>query len=674
MARRYPLAALWLVVACTGREVPGEVALTVGARAGSGIDLAKATWEPAAAVRRVERADGALTLVLDPGAIPAAMAIRAPGACPASVKLEGAAPGERRKAELAPWIDVGEDRAQVGFDTAFEVEVKPGCREAVAGRIKWRVVEGKALPEMREEKNGFRLRGRTAKLAEARPDSHPLPWGIVPLSPATRGAVTLEATWEGVGPTVTRTLHIAAAARAGGIPSIAVGQRVLLGGAGWSVAEHPPAGRAQVAPGEVSSFMPDAGGRWVLSDGAGNQLALRAGRHAETPLDCGRSECHAAAAAGAANTRMTTVLADGLRGTKGEHHDAGCAIPCHAVGEPGLHDGGFADIARELGAVLPTPGPEAWDALPRPLRRLGGVGCTACHGPGAIPERAARWTILRSDVCATCHDAPPRYGHVAAWRASRMARSDADPATRRTAKCASCHTTAGFLDAIGVRPTSMSDGGPDEPRGIGCAACHAPHSPDPLPTLVRRVPPPASLGRMEREAPGTSSVCLRCHAPLADDSAPSASAASLLLGRVAKEDPEGPSPHAKVRNACLGCHAAGAPEAQVERGAGHAFRADKGKCQSCHDCPQEERLGKGGKRVAERASELWALLRKKKVVESDREKTPHAATRILAAAGSKEARAAWKVLVVLEDPAAGAHNAALARTLLDEAESLLNGR
>ena len=34
--------------------------------------------------------------------------------------------------------------------------------------------------------------------------------------------------------------------------------------------------------------------------------------------------------------------------------------------------------------------------------------------PGALPE--ARWSILRADVCAYCHDAPPRYGHVEGWR------------------------------------------------------------------------------------------------------------------------------------------------------------------------------------------------------------------------------------------------------------------
>ncbi len=660
------LAAGLLVTGCQGREPPREIAITITAK--PGVDPNRAVWEPAAPVRRVDRSPRGVTLTLDASALPDSMEIRAPGGCPVKVPLRGVKAGERRSADLVPWIDLGEDRPQVGFDAAFEIEVRPGCREAVAGRITWRIVDGAKLPSMREEKNGFRLRARTPRLAETRSGS--MAWGIVPWSPSSRGAVTLEATWQGVGPTTTRRVHVAAVARASGVPSLAIGQRVMLGGSGWRVKDRPPNGRAGVMPfGEMDSFTADASGRWVLEDGAGLPLSLRAGRHAETPLDCGRAECHASAAEGASHTRMTSVLANGLRGAFGKEYDAGCAIACHAVGEPGLRDGGFADVARELFVALPPPAPEAWESLPRPLRRLGGVGCTACHGPGAIPERASRWTILRTDVCATCHDAPPRYGHVAAYRANKMSRADAAPETRKDGKCRACHTTAGFLDAIGVRASAMSDGGPDEPRGIGCAACHAAHAADSLPRQVRRIAPPASLGDVATS--GASTVCLRCHAPLADDVMPSASAASLWLGRVSKDDPQGPAPHANVQNGCLGCHAGGDPEALVERGAGHAFRVDRSKCEPCHDCPKKERSGRDGKLVRERAQALFAILRKKKIVESAGDEAPHAAIAVRAAPGSNEARAALRVLLVLEDRAAGAHNGPHARMLLDEAEASL---
>jgi predicted CXXCH cytochrome family protein len=227
---------------------------------------------------------------------------------------------------------------------------------------------------------------------------------------------------------------------------------------------------------------------------------------------------------------MTSVLARGLDGGLGPGYDPGCAAVCHALGEPGLADGGWHDVARELGISTAAPG--RWAAVPRALRRLGGVGCAACHGPGAIPEASARWSILRAEVCATCHDAPPRYPLVAGWRSSRMARADAAPGARAEG-CRDCHTTAGFLAAAGVRPLGAP--APDEvgPIGIACAACHAPHGPH--------------GARLVREG-----VCARCHP----------AEAAMLVGP--------PAPHASVP--CTGCH----------DGVGHTFAVRPQACVRCH--------------------------------------------------------------------------------------------
>src|SRR5262249_22353462 len=139
---------------------------------------------------------------------------------------------------------------------------------------------------------------------------------------------------------------------------------------------------------------------------------------------------------------MTRIFFRGVSGQLGPDYDPRCAVACHAIGEPGLDDGGFVSVAPrfEDARLLPRGEPGAWDHLPSVLPRLGGVGCTGCHGPGAIPERTGRWAILRVEVCASCHDAPPRYGHVVAWRTSAMARSDAQAETR-VGRCAACHTT-----------------------------------------------------------------------------------------------------------------------------------------------------------------------------------------------------------------------------------------
>ena len=220
--------------------------------------------------------------------------------------------------------------------------------------------------------------------------------------------------------------------------------------------------------GGAASLLPDARGSFTLADAGGHTLRLVAGKYDETPLDCGRSDCHAGIASAALSNPMTTILERGLAAPFAGDYP-GCALGCHAVGEPGLDDGGFVAVARDLGTTSHDVARTGFHDLPASLRRLGGVGCLGCHGPGAIPEANGRFAVLRADVCATCHDAPPRYGHVAAWRLSRMARSDADPRTRDAA-CARCHTTWGFLGRNDWRP-------PDEVGafGIACAACHAVH-------------------------------------------------------------------------------------------------------------------------------------------------------------------------------------------------------
>jgi hypothetical protein len=334
---------------------------------------------------------------------------------------------------------------------------------------------------------------------------------------------------------------------------------------------------------------------------------------------------------------MTSVFARGLDGELGAGYDPRCAAACHTLGEAGVADGGFADVARALGVTLPAhPAAGAWAALPRALRRLGGVGCTACHGPGAIPEASARWSILRADVCATCHDAPPRYAVVAGWRAGRMARADA-AAGARAEGCRDCHTTAGFLAAAGVRPLGVP--APDDvgPMGVACAACHAPHDVHGR-RLLRELPPPAVLGAELPPAAAESGVCLGCHTPRPAGS----SSAAIWLGRgglrVADGAPlVGPAPHAAVP--CTGCH----------DGVGHGFAVTPRACGPCHASGPPPIAAD----IAARAAALGARLG-------------------VGAHGTVTAasdRAAWNVRLVLEDRGAAAHNPVYARKLLDEADA-----
>ncbi|MBI4512235.1 MAG: hypothetical protein HY698_21560 [Deltaproteobacteria bacterium] len=667
-----PIALLlsWLLLACGKPAVPSVVAVEVPLA--SGLDLATLTWEPAV-VARVDRV-GSARVELTVAGPAITLELSHKEACKARVRTE---PGRLVEIRLVPLVDLGPDRPQAGFDAEYEIVARAGCTMAEKGVIAWRQIAGPDAG-LRVEERGFRVRGRTPALATIRPGT--LPWGIVPFSPASRGEQVLEAVWRADGHEVRRVLRVAPTPRATGGPGVGVNHLVTLGGHGWQIKEGPPSRKAQIALGPgFTTLTPDLEGVWTLVDAAGEELSLNVGRFDTTPLDCGRGDCHPAEVAAAARGRMVRVLAWGLEGELGPSYDPRCAIACHSVGEPGLDDGGFASVAQELGWAPPSHGrPRGWVTAPAPVRRLAGVGCGGCHGPGAIPARKDRWSALRADTCAACHDAPPRYGHVAAWARTAMAKSDATQGTRE-AECASCHTTAGFLSAIGARPTREWGTPPASvgPIGIACAACHAAHGKDTGRALIRQVPAVESLKLAGAAAKGVSGVCVPCHAPRPGESRPGATAAALWLGGAGVSsagDPlKGPAAHAEAGVGCVDCHAAGDGKLTVERGAGHEFRSDKKRCEICHDAGDlEEKPGKDGRRVAERAALLWARLGHgpARPGAGNGRQPPHAEA---ASAIRDRVRqpAEWNVLLVLEDPAAGVHNAAYARLLLDEAEKAL---
>lgn len=647
---------LWLALAIgcsSGEPDRPPVWIVVEGDPAAGVDASEARFEPTLPVaRRVEMRPGVWAFAVEHAGSPRTATVGAPGACPTGVQVgEGTA-----HVRLRPWIEVDEPIAQIGFGAPLRLEVRPGCREAIAGRIEWRQVSGPSLGELSTDRNGFVLRARMPSFESVHDGD--VPWGIVPLSPRTRAQVVLEATWHGRGSTVRRTVRVAAAPRATGLPSVPVGGRVLLGGAGWRIAEQPRDAHAELAvQGALTSFVPDVVGTWRLSDAEGRALLVRAGRYDDTPLDCGRSECHGSAAEHAQRNPMTSVLARGLEGALGEAYTPSCAIGCHAAGEPGLPDGGFAHVARAGGFALPAPHEGAWDALPVALQRLGGVGCLSCHGPGAIPAPASRWAILRSDVCAVCHDAPPRYGHVVAWGGSRMARADADLRTREEG-CRRCHTTAGYLARIGVREDQRPPDGVG-PLGIACGACHAPHGENVGVALLRDVPPPESVDAARARRHPESLVCTSCHAPIGEG-LPAASTAALVLAPDAV--------HADVEGGCVGCHRGGPDD--LERGASHRFAVDPSACAGCHEGDVMADARALSENLSTRARSLWSdfVARGAVRLSDGSEDDPPHARRPTIAGDASIARAAHDVALVLEDPAAGAHAPAYARRLLDTAQ------
>jgi len=642
-------AATALSLACAPDRAPSRERIVVSAPELAREALDALRVKPREAVLHVERRGAVLSLELRASG---AVELDAPGACP--LKLESKnRPGHVR---LEPRIEIDAPDDDVGYDAPFELRLRTLCGDGPKGSVVWQT-EGAPLDQLATFEQGYRLTARTGpaprRLSLARAGE------IVPVSPSERGLTRLTAHWTGPdGRVAERSVVVTAAPRSRGLPNVALGERTLLGARDYRVLERPIGASAEPSVwGPVTSLIPDARGLWELASGS-TRVRLLVGSYDSVPLDCGRTECHAAEARAAEDSPMTSAFKRLLDGP-GAVSSLSCTLGCHTTGEPGRRDGGFSHALRELGQdAYDLP---AWDQLPRALRRTGGVGCLACHGPGQIPEPSARWAILRSEVCAYCHDAPPRYGHVKAWQSSALARSDRDPLTRASATCARCHTTWGFLDASANRVvgTRMPPG--EAPAiGIACAACHAVHDERAvMPGLLRRAPLGNAYADLPESALTRSSACIYCHSPT-ENSSPSSSA--IWAGRgaidpVSSEPMLGPAPHASVPGGCVGCHRA--DEGDLEHGHGHDFRATRDGCLRCHGERQ------ASPDLFDRARELLT----RAGVGPHSELPAHARE---SSANSVRERAIELARLVLEDRGAAVHNPRYAEFLLDRAEQVLS--
>jgi Doubled CXXCH motif (Paired_CXXCH_1) len=487
----------------------------------------------------------------------------------------------------------------------------------------------------------------------------------VPVSPRTQGRAVLAWSASAKGlPDQHGTLTVTAIARATGLTSLAVGQRVMLGGGAYALVRAPGGSHASVLDtgSGVATFAPDVAGRYQLRGPGGERLEIQAMRHDHTPMDCGRSECHASISASTLVSPMSHALSHPALDLRA---DRSCMLGCHAVGEPGLDDGGFASLRAALAHTAPLDGAHL-GALPPQLMRMAGVRCTSCHGPGAIPTQGGRARVLRSDVCATCHDSPPRYTHVSEWRSSAMARADSH-AGSDTPACAACHTTGGFLHRTGlrVRDDLSRD---DTAVGITCAACHAPHGARLAAGLVRDFEGPSSLPKGAELAHTPSALCAQCHAPQEGSVLPEASSAALWLGSAAfpaslgGEPLAGPAPHAELAGGCLACHGKRNDDG-ARKHTGHDFAVDPAVCTSCHTggAPDAGRI-----ELTARVSALRARL----ATSCPSPEGAHAAGTAPCQSAAL-GRARYALELVARDAAAHAHNAPFARALLDRAEAEL---
>jgi hypothetical protein len=626
--------------------------------------------QPAIAEIRRELKDGVVALELKREA--RSVILQLPGACPRRVELALGKTDQPAHFALQPLFDVGPSERVVGLGNAFDVRASPRCAEASDLHTSFAVTGGAPLDQVVLAPDGRHLSATT----RLEPPTPARDYGIVPVSARAQRERRSEITFRvelGGGAQLERRLGVSAVARASGLGDVGLSHPVLLGGDGWRLLSKPPQSAAALRRvDKLFELWPDQPGGYELADATGHTLSLHSGRYDQTPLDCGRGDCHVDIANSVHDSPMTQVLASDLGGCH-SLTDPTCATACHTTGEPGTRDGGFSHVAAEL--ALPKL-PSDYDELPRALRRLGGVGCLACHGPTKISPPSQRFALMKSDVCAVCHDAPPRYGHVQALASSRMGHADSSARVRNEPACARCHTAWG---AVG-RPAPPHD---IEPFGLTCATCHDVHphgtharsagaaakaNAPSYAGLLRDFPLPQTLPNPPVSFQGVSRVCISCHAPSSNTLRPEASAAAIIAGQGGLEPETGApltlaTPHAAAPKGCLSCHDSG-PEGLV-LGKTHGFRATQESCARCHSPKSRDPA------IAQRARQLLARLDPEH--SAGDVGTPwHASYERLMPTPSRT-RAVRNVLLVLEDPAADVHAPGYARALLDAAERLAPG-
>ncbi len=573
---------LALVLLCSACQPTRTV--TVVLPAGLTLDPSAWSYAPRWAVRHA-RADDTGRLSIE---VRGAVRIEHAALCPIQVDAE------TTSVEAHARLSVRGAQAQVGYDAPIELEAVT-CD---ARSVSFRQVEGEALADWKVE--GHTLHARTLPREKYFPAA--LPDALLAVSPRTQGRYVVEVATGALRERVV----ITSIARATGLSSVATDQTVMLGAAGWKVDKRPRDSEARIVGARgVDTFRADRAGAYRLTRDDGQALELRALTHERTPMDCGRAECHATESALTAQSPMSHAF----------EHAESCMIGCHTTGELGIDDGGFSALARELGFTKTRPDAE----LPRALHRLAGVRCTACHGPGAIPTPEGRARILRTDVCATCHDAPPRYTHVMEWQRSAMARADVDPRTRADERCAGCHTTGGFLDRIGVRKREDRSRDPDGLQvGITCAACHAPHG--------------KSGDKLVRVVSEDAPLCASCHAPF-----------------------DARAAHKTV--SCTGCH--GATQGKLD----HSFQVRADVCGNCHAGKTMDSIDAAA--LAREVATLRERIgRRCSVPEGPLHASePHCEDQV--------SRALSLLALVADDRGAAWHNGAFAHELLARARALL---
>ena len=268
---------------------------------------------------------------------------------------------------------------------------------------------------------------------------------------------------------------------------------------------------------QTPSFIPDMIGNYVIklaantSNGTVNEtFTITANSYVGTK-DC--EFCH--------NGSLMTDVTTGYQSTA--HANAFNALnsvffvnqnclQCHTTGfdkTPSAANGGFDDIAHELGWVISLP--LSYQALPVTLQTVANVGCESCHGPGSIHTGSFSFD---TSVCAQCHDNAPFNPEYTQWLNSPHANS-VSPAGINLAgagftSCRACHWSVNIvytnMQGKGFMPLITSQEAP-----VNCIACHDPHN-GTNPYSLRVYDNVAVAGGVfTMTNAGEGAICMKCH-------------------------------------------------------------------------------------------------------------------------------------------------------------------
>ncbi len=388
-------------------------------------------------------------------------------------------------------------------------------------------------------------------------------FGILPILPDTRGAVTAKVTVsDGRGKSASVSLSLNAASVLTSARNVAIGTRIYMNRGNdnasqtWTLAA--PGGSAAALDNVSSrtpSFVADVAGSYLLSAGgnsitiyAGNWVGVITGGSGDTVVADGAcTGCHNDVTAvdeftGWAGTKHSTMMTRGINGGNGAYYGAGC-LTCHTVGfDRGTVNNGFDDLAVSTGWIFPAQVvPGNWDNMLAnfpTVARMANIQCENCHGPqnsaahgstGPIDNRntfASDRISYSAELCATCHASGAGHNIYSQW-ATPNATDNTGHSNRSRAiasgtssHCGRCHSGQGYtiyLDQLGsgtignIASSTWSSVTAANVEPVTCTACHDPHdatNPNQLRVYGDTGMLPAGFGVTGF---GKGALCVTCH-------------------------------------------------------------------------------------------------------------------------------------------------------------------